>query len=280
MRKIEFHPLISISEKENRFSYEDLQDLYISCLTFEKKQDLDKEHLPNFREKLAIGLMQMYSESDSLSEFSQRLLKLFDSAEEYSNSSDFPSVTRESIKSTARNLNIASEITDISEPYTQGVLMSGSNAWGPFYAVRGNVQGKLSLYENTNPIKKEPSDIDMLFNFHNMSELENLIKIFGENKILSKREEERFYFFKKMYPNTLDMFSSRSIFRDTLVSFHFLPMPLLNRISNPIVGSRKSAGELDFARDFRPNSPYNIIDNKGYPIYGLLGGPLYFSNQI
>lgn len=290
VKKVEFHPLVYqsygysfIGSEHSQIRDPDkLRNLYISCLRLERRNpNQNAEELCQARENLASNLIQMYLESDSLNAFSRELSYLLSTSESLSEINDMPSNTRETLRATVRNLQTASWIADEAEQYVSGVLLSGSNAWGPFYAVRGNIQGRLPLGEDLNPKKKEPSDLDILINFNNLEDLQDLINGFNKKGLLSDNEKSRFLAFQRLYPDSLDMLSSRTTYNDTQISLHFVPPKLLSRMANPKRGIKKSGKELDFALDFRPNTPWNTEKGKGYPIYGIKGGkPVYFRPEI
>ena len=183
-----------------------------------------------------------------------------------------------SIWATLENLKIISEFAECSKDHANGMLCSGTNAFGAFYAVRGktpqiliNLGIKPDLYDSF-------SDIDLLISCENIHSMESLMERYVDNRLFENREKIRFMIFKKLFmENRADMFSVRAHHKGTEESIHFVFDSTLSEIANFAEKHKKNG--MGFIADFRPNMP-KLTENGEYPITNTISGPDSFKTEI
>lgn len=175
----------------------------------------------------------------------------------------------EAIQATARNLAIVREFTSPVENLADGMLLSGTNAWGAFCAVRGD-----SNFEKGKGEPSRASDIDLLITSQSIDRLGDILQRYISLGLVDESESKRFLVFKDLYTSKkADMFSVRSNYGGVEESLHFIPMDVIDTICNlePVADSSKSGFDLDFLNDFRTTIPGNVRKYGGYPTGDLKG---------
>lgn len=273
MRKIELNPLIHppSSDNDSLPTYMQVASEYLSCLTYEKTyvQQVDAElYFRKAKERLSNTILRMYHQTRRLDEFSLSLKNIIILAESQEYFEPWPSKVRESLRATVRNFQAASILNQEISPFTQGTLLSGSNAWGPFFAVRGDTQGRLELegFIKDND-KKEPSDIDLLIATDSPREITSIVHQLIQKDYIPSEESNRAKAFEKLYGEEADMLSLRTLIGNVQASLHFIPTPILLNIVNTPYGH----GKINVLRDLRSNIPGNVKRAGGYPLRDIKG---------
>lgn len=187
---------------------------------------------------------------------------------------DIPSPV-ESICATARNLEIVRDFVRPVEGIATGMLMSGANAWGAFYAVKGGVPDVLKDEGVPQLPYGEISDIDLIVSADSIAELSLCVDSYVAAGLVEPRERERFAAYRKLYDRgEADVFSLRSYYREVEESIHFLPTEVVERICS-MTGGRAHVDSnglrYDIIRDFRPNIPGNVRRYGSYPLADVRG---------
>lgn len=278
MQKVELNPLVFPESSLVIPERESLKDEYLLCLSLEKKSfgDLDpqqfKESLRIERENLGITLLNIYRSSPSLEWFMGYLKGVMQESEEAKEYVLYPSNIREGLKATVNNLRVASRIARVASSNSEGILMSGSNAWGTFFAVRGNMQGRLNLWQEENVSKREgPSDIDLMIAHPKVEGLKAVVQGLVADGLASKGEIKRFDVFEKIYEKQADIFSARMNVNGVEVSLHFVSSAIVEKMSNPAYSQRM----ISYIRDFRPNTSGEVRREGGYKMYDLKGAKTF-----
>lgn len=245
------------------------------------------------KELVAQAAMGLYHDSSTAGDFSRRITGLIAdhpeaiSAAEKANYSDsvlhgyispvslrrddIPSPV-ESILATAKNLGIVNVFAAQSSS-AEGVLLSGTNAWGAFYAVKGGAPEQLLKQGTPQVPYNRFSDIDMLMYAPAVSDLGELVASHISAGLLDSRESKRFEAFEDMYEEgEADIFSVRAHFRDVEESIHYVLEDTLGQIRDQTpMRNRSVDGQPDirYVRDYRPNIPGNVRKYGGYPLYDL-----------
>lgn len=192
-------------------------------------------------------------------------------------------VPGESMLTTIENFKVASKYAEVMGDHAEGVLISGSTAWGSFYAVRGEKS------------RKGRSDIDLLVETKDLDAMRQaLLALMGAGLVNTETdpdaetfdEAERFeaFHFSHMR-DEVDMFSVRSKTTGIEVSVHFITSTTMNAVvsHDETMRSKTIEGhDITYLRDFRPNVPRNTKEDKnqrnatllekaveGYDIYDL-----------
>lgn len=228
------------------------------------------------RTELAKICMSLYEDSSDLDDFQSKIEALLSKIAEESNtdvdhllqgiSERHEPTPIETIWATLKNLKIAVEIKKISESDASGMLISGTNAWGPFFAVRGIVATSgQEIYPN------DPSDIDIMMCFNSTSKMNEVINKLVNAKIVNEGELARFEKFLNLYQNDeAEMYSLRSHYQNVEQSIHLLMQNDIEAIGLQNEAHRKD--DIGFLRDFRPNYPRNLAIYGGYPMMNLEDG--------
>jgi len=145
---------------------------------------------------------------------------------------------------TNKNLKIAKEFTESMGNIAEGILLSGSNAWGANYAVNKN------------------SDIDLLIVFKDIRKLGLMIDKYVSQGLVDATQKKRFEIFQKLYTDKkADTFSFRISYKNTWVGIDFFPVEIVKNITEfrtmETVRIKDSNGivELRVINEFRSNLP-------------------------
>ncbi|GEM_PF-1724083 len=115
---------------------------------------------------------------------------------------------------TKRNKEVIQRFIDSVRDRADGVLLSGSNAWGADYAVT------------------EKSDIDLLVLAKDIQGMKKIIDCYISNKLLVPREQERFEAFSALYEEgRVEQFSVIADYKGVPVSIDFFTTKTLQWIS-------------------------------------------------
>lgn len=274
MQKAELSPIVLSEISSAASERESLKAKYLQCLDLERKSfgDSDPQHFKEKlrveRENLGIKLLSIYRFSPSLKWFTGYLKEVMREAEEDKSFVPYPSNLKEGLKATINNLRVVSRVAEVLSSNAEGILMSGSNAWGAFFAVRGNMQGRLNLWQEESASKREgPSDIDLMIVHPKIEGLKAVVQDLAADGLASQGEVKRFNVFEKIHEEQADIFSARMNVNEVEVSLHFVPSNILGRMSNPQYSQKK----VDFIRDFRPNTPGSVKREGSYKLYDLKG---------
>ena len=140
---------------------------------------------------------------------------------------------------TARNLKIAQIYSETVADIADGVLLSGSNAWGANYAVTST------------------SDIDLLI-AGSLDTLKKVIERLISKKLVVERESERFEIFRKLCSEKrAEQFSTIATYSDTKVSLDFMPWSAVEDICNlrPMTTQQTEGIDVRTIKEFRINTP-------------------------
>lgn len=175
----------------------------------------------------------------------------------------------ESCVVTAENKYIAQEFAHAGEHVLTGLVISGANAWGAFYATRG-VHPKL---EEPNP--RNRSDLDLLAIIPEVDDIGKTLAQYVSAGLIKETELERFDEFRRLQRLGLaDVFSLRSHYKGLEQSVHFLTHEVAHAITTiHSLHQREHSGQnINYIRDYRPNIPNNPGKNGGgYTIDDLKG---------
>lgn len=175
----------------------------------------------------------------------------------------------ESIMVTAENHTVAKEFAAVGQPTLTGLIMSGANAWGAYYAPRG----KHPALGESKP--GDRSDIDLLAIAPDISSVGSTLENYIAAGLVEKTERVRFEKFKKLHQQgKADVYSIRANYKGTEESIHFLTHDLVDAITSvQSIRARKEDGyKTNYLRDFRPNMPNNPhINGGGYTVDDLKG---------
>lgn len=184
-----------------------------------------------------------------------------------------PSAT-ESIRATIENLKIIAEFADIGRKNSEGILLSGTNSWGPFYAVRGGLPRELREAGMDQLKFDEFSDIDFLITIRTVEEMGKVVADYVSAELFDSKELNRFYVFKEMYlSGRADIFSVRTYHGGVEESIHFIPSSKMDQLCKMERVNPREPDEygIDSFRDFRPNLPGNLARHGSYPTGDLKG---------
>jgi len=111
----------------------------------------------------------------------------------------------EAKEKTIKNLAIIEKFVEPITKLAESMLLTGSNAWGAYYAVTSK------------------SDIDLLIIVNKIGKLGRIIRSYIKANLIDFKEQERFDVFKKLYrQNKANQFSIIQNYSGTLVSIDFL----------------------------------------------------------
>lgn len=162
-----------------------------------------------------------------------------------------PSPT-ESIQATIENFKTISEFTNVGKKSADGLLLSRTNAWGPFYAVKGSIPHELQDAGVDQLGYSEFSDIDLFVTNHTIEGLQQVVDDYADAGLIEPKEKERIRLFDELYRDGhADIFSVRSHYRGVLESIHFMPWEKLEQMCSLQRVNPKPYGEygLDYMRD-------------------------------
>ncbi len=181
----------------------------------------------------------------------------------------------EAAVTTVHNLDLLEEFTVPLHNYAKGMLLSGANAYGAFYAVRGGVPSSLTRLGVPQLSHSERSDIDILVSTADIHAIGQCIEAYIMSGVISVNERKRYLKFLKLFEKgEADIFSLRSYYEDVEQSVHFMTKETVSSICNlqPIRNHIAKDGlNYSIVRDFRPNIPGNVRKYGAYPINDLLG---------
>ncbi len=141
---------------------------------------------------------------------------------------------------TKRNASIAARYMDAISHLANGMLLTGSNAWGPHYAVT------------------EKSDIDLLIVGDDIEELDKILERFISEGLLGDSERSRFKVFRKLYEKeNAEQFSVIASYEGVPVSIDFLTVDTLRKIASlsPMGAMNLGRANIRFIKEFRTNAP-------------------------
>lgn len=145
---------------------------------------------------------------------------------------------------TNKNLKIAKEFAESTGNLAEGILLSGSNAWGANYAVNKN------------------SDIDLLIAFSDIRQLGLIIDKYVARGLVNSTQKKRFEVFEKFYVDKkVDTFSFRISYKSTWVGIDFFPIEIVKNITEfkametVRIKDGKSIVDLRIVNEFRSNPP-------------------------
>jgi len=177
---------------------------------------------------------------------------------------------------TAENKCIAQEFARVGEHTLTGLIISGANAWGAFYATRG-VHPKL---EEPSPLNR--SDLDLLAIVPEIDDIGETLAQYVDAGLIKEAELERFDDFRRLQRLGLaDVFSLRSNYKGFEQSVHFLTHEMTHAITalHPIHQREHDGQNINYLKDYRPNLPNNPGKNGGgYTIDDLKG--LYIGRRF
>lgn len=187
---------------------------------------------------------------------------------------DIPSPI-ESIQATAKNLAIVDTFKASAEEVADGMLLTGANAWGGFYAVQGGIPEALRHEGISQLPYGEISDIDLLATADTVDELGQCVeKLIGDG-LVEPTEKDRFTVFTQLHAQgEADIFSLRSHYGHVEQSIHFLTNEIVTQIclmTPPRVHTAGADLQYGIIRDFRPNMPGNVKKYGSYPMGDLKG---------
>ncbi len=168
----------------------------------------------------------------------------------------------ETILATAKNLAIAKRTAERLSPHADAIVLSGANAWGPFFAVKGK------HFEKTRGEKA--SDIDLFGIFEDaeavVEAMSHLDATYGNPQV-----QQRALYFSEIFREGLaDVFSVRMMIDGVEVSFHAYPRKTLEMIVKGLEPTNEK--QIGFVRDFRETLPGNVRIFGGYPTLDILSG--------
>jgi hypothetical protein len=135
--------------------------------------------------------------------------------------------THETIKLTRKCFKIVEEFADVAKKFAQGMLLTGSIAWGAHYAVTST------------------SDIDLLIVAKDVGILKKIIKKYIQIGFIQSFEQERFERFEKLVKNyPTCQFSLITKHRGVMVSVDFL-----TKASVEVICSMVPIGSIELNTD-------------------------------
>lgn len=175
----------------------------------------------------------------------------------------------EAIVATTENTEIAQKFADTAKDSLTGLLLSGSTAWGAYFAPRGD--------KHLRPDRKEGdrSDTDMIAVAKDIEAIGTTIEKYVAEGLVDPEERERFAVFEHLHATQeAEVYSLRATYQDGEQSIHFMTEDTIASVSEAFAHrTREHDGkDIHILLDFRPNLPMNPIRNgKGYSIHDLKG---------
>ena len=200
------------------------QEAYLSCKVAGEASQTDLA-----RQALAKAMFESYRQAESFGSFCSLVERVILPA------GDLEDGIRQSIM----HLGVAHEIQQTAEDC--GVLLTGSSAWGAFYALHAE------------------SDVDLLITGSGIGELEKTVQTLVGKSILDAGESRRFALYKALNEEgEADHFSIKGVYSGVNLSIDFMLDEHVLKISNladlrppvPGVGER-----IRTIREFRRNKP-------------------------
>jgi hypothetical protein len=254
-----------------------------------RKPTLDAQrHFVDDKEELALLTYFAFRQSSSLEQFEERIRAIISQAahvpteqvDDYIATEHILPFTFqrrsepgaiESIWSTLERLNIATAFARIGRNHTSSIVLSGSTAWGAFFATRNETPESLRQYGVQKVGYRSASDIDLLLTCSDIVEMEKLIDAYIDSGLLDHGEQNRFKIFQNLFTNgEAEVFSIRAHYREVEESIHILLDETLQSVVDEAVGHRK--GNIQYIRDFRPNIPRSLSRDGGYQTHELVTG--------
>lgn len=172
----------------------------------------------------------------------------------------------EAILATSKNISVALQYANSASSLAMGTILSGSNAWGSFYAP------KLIAKSDS----EKPSDVDLLVAAKDTDAIGAIVEQYVEDGLVDGRETERFAQFVTLQrAGKASMFSLRSSTTGTEISAHLLGADMLQQVCS-LNGLRSHIRHgrqaISVINDFRPNSPSATKRKSGYTL-GILDAP-------
>lgn len=227
------------------------------------------------KEKLAGYAGELYQRSPSLDVFEKTILRVLTS---HRKSIDLlPLSLRDnklsspaaSILATISNLRTAEEVTRTGMKNADSVLLSGSTAWGIFYAVRA----KLTVDFAGDIQLEERSDVDLLVVVGTTDALLEVVTDLWHGGYTSENEVQRCKLFLTLCKaRRLNMFSLRTYHNGIEISIHYLLWDVIERVcALQRINTTTESNAFDFLIDFRPNTSASLIKHGGNPLKDLKG---------
>lgn len=175
----------------------------------------------------------------------------------------------EAIVATIENREVAQIFAEASQDLLTGILLSGSSAWGEYYAPRGDRHLRPDRCEG------ERSDVDLIAIAKDVDAIGATIDAYIRKGLIDPSEQRRFETFAGLYAKDVaDIFSVRAHYDNGEQSIHFLTEDTMEDISavKTIRANDQGAHRVNLVHDFRPNLPANPGKNGlGYTLDDLKG---------
>lgn len=173
----------------------------------------------------------------------------------------------ESTRASLENLKRIAEIAEAVSPDVEGFLVSGSQAYGPFFSVKSNREQLYREYGVEPSESTEVSDIDGMMVVSDYKDLSILVNDLILKEICSPQEEARINKFQELHTHKeVDAYSFRHVQSGIEESFHIFDETTLSKIGSESSNLPNDKG-ITYVRDFRPNKPSK--ETRGY--YKLIG---------
>lgn len=175
----------------------------------------------------------------------------------------------ESIFTTYSNLQRAQDFTKAGKDTLTGMLVSGSTAWGAFFATKAD--GSVVPYKQVGGTP-ERSDVDMIALAQDIEGIEATISAYVQQGLVESSELRRFVAYKSLHSTgQAKIYSVRTMHKSTEISIHFVTDETMCGISMAYTEHVSDSG-ISLLPDFRPNLPSNVRSNgPGYSIGDLKG---------
>jgi hypothetical protein len=177
----------------------------------------------------------------------------------------------EAMLTTIENFTVARKYATAMETHVEGIVMSGSNTWGSFFAVRSEYS------------KNKASDIDLVVEVADVDHMNTAVEALIASRLIAEPtpytpftqdERRRLQQFHSLYlEDAADIFSIRTHASGVEASIHFVLSSTMDTItahSQAIRSVLIDNQDVTYLRDFRPNLPYNAREN-GYQIHDFRG---------
>lgn len=145
---------------------------------------------------------------------------------------------------TRKNLKIIKKFSDASKQFADAVLLTGSNAWGQYYAVNEN------------------SDIDLVVTATDIKQLESVIERYVSLGLLEEYQKQRFDLYKRLYhKKKAEDFSICAKYKNKTISIDFITLDVIKTIAGlkPLITRKhkdtKGVINIRAFNEFRSNPP-------------------------
>ena len=156
----------------------------------------------------------------------------------------------EQLWSTLKNFSTASEYSEVIKETADGILLSGSTAWGAFYASRG--------------YGDKPSDVDLLCRLPDASAVRETVRnLYAGGLVVADELKRADKFIDLQESQTADIFSLRSFATGAETSMHFVTDDTMQKI---VDFDTIPTDKLLTIRDFRLNPSSNVKRDGHYLI--------------